>query len=367
MRVIFHSMKPIRRIQLRRGDHARLTQIRRSRLKPQRLVERATIVLEAATGKSSYEIAAELGVSRPTIRRCLDRYEAEGIKGIKHDRARSGRPKRITSDVEAEIIDKTRKSAPPDGGTHWSTRLMAREVGLHQTTISRIWRAHGLQPHRIEYFKLSQDPFFIEKLRSVVGLYFNPPQHAVVFAVDEKSQMQALDRTQPGLPMKKGRAGTMTHDYKRHGTTTLFAALEVATGRIEYECMPRHRHQEFLHFLRKIERTVPEHLDIYVILDNASAHKHRAVQRWLEKHPRVMFSYVPTSGSWLNLVERFFAELSTRKLRRLVVHSLNELIAAVSEYIDKRNQNPKPFIWTATVESILEKVRRGHRTLASHH
>ena len=250
-------------------------------------------------------------------------------------------PAKITPDDEAEIVRKTREEKPADA-THWSCRLMAKEVGVHPTTISRIWRAHGLQPHRIEYFKLSTDPHFVEKLRDVVGLYVDPPERAVVFAFDEKSQIQALDRTQPGLPLKKGRAGTMTHDYKRHGTTTLFAALDVATGEVVHECLPRHRHQEFLRFLRKIERSVASELDIHVILDNYATHKHPAVRAWLDKHPRVHFHFIPTSSSWLNLVERFFSELTTRQLKRLAVTSVDQLIEAINHYIDRRNDTPHP-------------------------
>ena len=244
---------------------------------------------------------------------------------------------------------------------------MAAEVGVHPTTISRIWRAHGLQPHRIDYFKVSTDPRFVEKLRDVVGLYLDPPERAVVFAFDEKSQIQALDRTQPGLPLKKGRAGTMTHDYKRHGTTTLFAALDVATGEVLHECMPRHRHQEFLRFLRKIERAVPAGLDIHVILDNYATHKHPTERAWLEKHRRVQFHFTPTSAWWLNLVERFFGELTTRQLKRLAVTSVNELIDAITRYIDTRNEDPRPFVWTASPKSIIAKVRKAKGTLATQH
>ena len=244
---------------------------------------------------------------------------------------------------------------------------MAKEAGVHPTTISRIWRAHGLQPHRIEYFKLSTDPHFVEKLRDVVGLYVDPPERAVVFAFDEKSQIQALDRTQPGLPLKKGRAGTMTHDYKRHGTTTLFAALDVATGEVVHECLPRHRHQEFLRFLRKIERSVASELDIHVILDNYATHKHPAVRAWLDKHPRVHFHFIPTSSSWLNLVERFFSELTTRRLKRLAVTSVDQLIEAINHYIDRRNDNPTPFVWTASAQSIIAKVSKAKETLATQH
>ena len=244
---------------------------------------------------------------------------------------------------------------------------MAKEVGVHPTTISRIWRAHGLQPHRIETFKLSTDPQFVEKLRDVVGLYVEPPERAVVFAFDEKSQIQALDRTQPGLPLKKGRAGTMTHDYKRHGTTTLFAALDVATGEVLHECMPRHRHQEFLRFLRKIERSVPSELEVHVILDNYATHKHAVVRAWLEKHPRVHFHFTPTSASWLNLVERFFAELTTRQLKRLAVTSVSQLIETITRYIDRRNEHPEPFVWTASPTSIIAKVKKAKETLATQH
>jgi transposase len=244
---------------------------------------------------------------------------------------------------------------------------MAEEVGVHPTTVSRIWRAHGLQPHRIDYFKLSTDPQFVEKLRDVVGLYLDPPERAVVFAFDEKSQIQALDRTQPGLPLKKGRAGTMTHDYKRHGTTTLFAALDVATGEVLHECMPRHRHQEFLRFLRKMERSVPTDLDIHVILDNYATHKHSTVVDWMEKHPRVHFHFTPTSASWLNLVERFFSELTMRQLKRLAVTSVAELVEAITSYIDRRNEDPTPFVWTASPKSIIAKVKKAKETLATQH
>jgi len=336
------------------------------RTTPQRLVERAKIVLSCAQGLSGSAICAAVGVSRPTVTQWLDRYEVDGIEALLEDRPRSGRPRRITAEDEADIVRKTLEDKPAEA-THWSCRLMATEVGVHPTTISRIWRAHGLQPHRIDYFKLSTDPQFVEKLRDVVGLYVDPPERAVVFAFDEKSQIQALDRTQPGLPLKKGRAGTMTHDYKRHGTTTLFAALDIATGEILHECMSRHRHQEFLRFIRKIERSVPAELDIHVILDNYATHKHPAVQAWLEKHPRVQFHFTPTSASWLNLVERFFSELTTRQLKRLAVTSVAQLIEAITRYIDRRNEHPKPFVWTASPKSILAKVRKAKETLATQH
>jgi len=338
----------------------------RSRTTEQRVVERAQIVLASAAGDSGNAICAQLGVSRPTVSRWLDRYEAEGLAGLIADRPRAGRPKRITVADEAAIVARTLETAPPSG-THWSTRLMAQATGHHHATIARIWHAHGLKPHRVKRFKLSRDPQFVEKLRDVVGLYLHPPERAVVFSFDEKSQIQALDRTQPGLPMKKGRAGTMTHDYKRHGTTTLFAALDVATGTIVQECMPKHRHQEFLAFLKQMVRSVPKELAIHVILDNYATHKHAAVKRWLARNRRVHFHFTPTSASWLNLVERFFGELTERQIRRLAVTSVKELIAAITHYIDQRNKNPTPFVWTATVRQILKKVAKANATLATLH
>jgi len=343
-----------------------LIRLVKKRTTPQRLAERAKIVLGSADGRSSSVICAQVGVTKPTVRQWLDRYEAGGIDALLEDRPRSGRPRTITAEDEAEIVRMTLEEKP-ENATHWSCRLMAEAAGVHPTTVSRIWRAHGLQPHRIEYFKLSTDPQFVEKLRDVVGLYVDPPERAVVLAFDEKSQIQALDRTQPGLPLKKGRAGTMTHDYKRHGTTTLFAALDVATGEVLHECMPRHRHQEFLKFLRKIERSVPPELDIHVILDNYATHKHPTVKAWLERHPRVQFHFIPTSSSWLNLVERFFSELTTRQLKRLAVSSVPELIATIEAYIGRRNDNPTPFVWTASAKSIIAKVQKAKATLATQH
>jgi transposase len=296
----------------------------------------------------------------------LDRYEAGGIDALLRDRPRSGRPREIRSSDEEAMIKKTLETKPPNG-THWSTRIMARETGWDPTTVARIWRSHGIKPHLVRTFKLSTDPHFVEKLRAVVGLYLNPPDRAVVFAVDEKTQIQALDRTQPGLPLKKGRAGTMTHDYKRHGITTLFAALDVETGTVIHECMPRHRTAEFLRFARKVVRGVPRELDVYFILDNASTHKTPEVRKWLDKNPRVHFSFVPTSASWLNLAERLFSELTERELRRLVTHSVQELVEAITGYLDKRNENPIPFVWTASVKSILAKVDKAKETLATLH
>jgi len=355
---------PIRTIRLRRGDRKRLERLTRTRTTPHRVVERARIVLASAAGDSGNTICEVLGVSRPTVTLWLDRYEAAGLAGIMSDRPRSGRPKRLTPDDEADIVHRTLHTSPTSA-THWSTRLMAEVTGLHHSTIARIWKAHGLQPHRVQTFKLSTDPEFVAKLRDVIGLYVNPPERAVVFSFDEKSQIQALDRTQPGLPLKRGRAGTWTHDYKRHGTTTLFAALNVATGRIIQTCMPRHRHQEFLKFMRKVVRTVPKDLDIHVILDNYQTHKHPTIKEWLEQHPYVHFHFTPTSASWLNIVERFFSELTERQLRRLAVNSVAQLIDAITRYINRRNQNPKPFKWTASVQQIMKKVNKANETLAT--
>ena len=357
---------PIRKLALQRGDRARLEALVRSRTTAQRLVERAQIVLASAAGDAGSMICAQVGVSRPTVSRWLDRYDAAGLAGLLTDRPRAGRPKRITAEDEAAIIARTLHATPPRG-THWSTRLMAKATGHHPATISRIWRAHGLKPHRVKQFKLSTDPHFVAKLRDVVGLYLRPPERAVVFSFDEKSQIQALDRTQPGLPMKKGRAGTMTHDYKRHGTTTLFAALDVATGTIHQKCLPQHRHADFLVFLKQMVRSVPKDLAIHVILDNYATHKHANVKAWLARNPRVHFHFTPTSASWLNLVERFFGELTQRQLRRLAVTSVNQLIATITAYIDQRNENPTPFVWTATVRDILKKVGKGNATLATLH
>ena len=359
---------PIRAVALRRGDRSRLERLTRSRITPHRVVERAQIVLASAEGEPGSVICERLSVSRPTVTLWLDRYESEGVSGLLSDRPRSGRPKEITPADEAAIIDRTLHTKPPgEESTHWSTRLMAKATGYHHATIARIWRSNGLKPHRVDWFKLSRDPEFVAKLRDVVGLYLHPPERAVVFAFDEKSQIQALDRTQPGLPLKKGRAGTMTHDYKRHGTTTLFAALDVVTGELLRDCMPKHRHQEFLKFMRQIDHSVASELSIHVVLDNYATHKHPAVKRWLERHPRVQFHFTPTSASWLNLVERFFSELTERKLRRLAVTSVDELVDAITRYIDRRNENPTPFIWTATVRQIMKKVNKANETLATLH
>ena len=358
---------PIRIVQLKRGDRRALEDWVRGRTTPQRVMERARIVLASADGVAGAAICRTVGVARPTVGLWLNRYEADGLEGLVADRPRSGRPRQLDASEEARIVAKTLNDAPPDGGTHWSTRLMAKETGWNQATISRLWRANGLKPHHVAYFKVSTDPAFVAKLRDVVGLYVNPPKRAVVLSMDEKSQIQALDRTQPGLPLKKGRAGTITHDYKRHGTTTLFAALNVGTGDVQHECRPHHTQRDFLAFMTRVERDVPKGLSVHVILDNYATHKTPDVEQWLRRHPRVHFHFTPTSASWLNLVELLFNELSRRQLDRLAVNSVDELVAAITSYLDRRNEHPTPFVWTATVTAILAKVRKAKATLASHH
>lgn len=355
---------PVRRTQLRRGDRAQLSRIIRSRTAPRRLVDRARIVLGSAAGQSGAALCQAVGVSRPTVTLWLDRYDAGGLAAILADEPRPGRPKRTAREIDDEIVRRVQETAPPVG-THWTTRHMAQQVGVSKSHVSRIWHAHGLAPHRVDYFKISTDPLFVEKLRDVVGLYLDPPERAVVFSFDEKSPIQALDRTQPGLPLKSGRAGTMTHEYKRHGTTRSLRRWMWSADRPCTKCMPRHRHQEFLRFLRKLERSVPAELDLHVILDNYGTQKHEKVRRWLARHPRVHFHFVPTSASWLNLVELLFNELERRQLKRLAVTHVAELIAAITAYLDRRYEDPVPFTWTASADKILRKVRRAQTALAN--
>jgi transposase len=357
-----------KKLRLRRGDRRVLESWVRSRTLPRRQVERAKIVLAGARGESSRGIAASVGVARDTARLWMRRYEAEGLDGIKSDRARSGRPRDITREIEEAIIEKTiNEIPPPEESTHWTTRLMAKAMGMDHVTIWRVWRKYRLKPHQVRRFKLSRDPRLVEKLHDVVGVYMNPPANSVVFSFDEKSQIQALDRTQPGLPLKKGRAGTMTYDYKRHGTTTLFAALDMATGHVIHDCMPQHRHQEFLKFIKTVERSVDPDLEIHVILDNYATHKHENVRKWLAKNPRVHFHFIPTGASWSNMVERLFAELDGRQLKRLAVNSVPQLIEAIEAYLNHRNEDPTPFVWTKSAKEILDKINRGLNTLATPH
>jgi len=332
----------------------------------QRVVMRARIILAAAEGTPNRVIARELGVGRPTVLQWRTRFAEGGVESLMHDAPRSGRPREIDAEKVADVVRATLESTPK-AATHWSVRTMAAAQGISPATVQRIWSAHGLKPHRVETFKLSRDPEFVEKLRDVVGLYLNPPEHALVLSIDEKSQIQALDRTQPGLPLKKGRAGTMTHDYKRHGTTSLFAALNVLDGQVIGECMKRHRHQEFLRFLRRVDRETPPDLDVHCIVDNSSTHKHPSVRRWLTRHPRFHMHFTPTSSSWLNIVERWFRDITTKRIRRGAFPSVCALIDAIEEYLQHYNENPKPFIWTASVDHILAKVSRCKATLETLH
>ena len=356
-------MRTSRGIKVNDADRVELERIVRAPTTEQRVVVRARIVLLSGKGAGTGSICARLRTTTSTVTLWRNRYEAEGVVGLLKDARRSGRRPTITKENVAELLRQTQQEKPA-GATHWSTRTLAPVVGLSPATVGRIWRAHGLKPHRVKRFKLSTDPRFVEKLQDVVGLYICPPEKAVVFSVDEKSQIQALDRTQPGLPMKKGRAGTMTHDYKRNGTTTLFAGLNVATGEVIDECMARHRHDEFLLFLKKLERQTPKDLELHIIVDNYATHTHREVNAWLEAHPRVHMHFTPTSASWVNLVERFFAEITDKAIRRGVFKNVRALETAITAYIEAHNKHPRPYTWTASVASIIEKVERGRRALA---
>lgn len=339
-----------------------LTQWARSRTLSARQVERAKVVLLAAAGKTDLEIAASLRISNKKAARWRKRFLKAGLAGLEKDAARPGRKPAIATAVKLELVRKTTGSAPANA-THWSTRTMAAEMGVSEATVRRIWHANGLKPHLVETFKVSKDKKFAEKLETIVGLYLNPPEHAIVLCVDEKSQIQALDRTQPGLPLKKGRGATMTHDYKRNGTATLFAALNSLDGTVIGMCQDRHRHQEWLKFLRVIDDVTPADKELHLIADNYATHKHAKVQRWLKRHPRFHVYFTPTSASWLNMVERFFRDLTQNRLRRGVFRDVEELIMAIEGYIDRHNENPKPFIWTAKANDILEKVKRARKVL----
>lgn len=338
----------------------------RSGTTQQRVAFRCHIVLRAIEGKSNNTIAKELSTSRPTVILWRNRFEEGGPKALLRDLPRGQRIPPLSKKKVEEVISKTLQSKPAQE-THWSCRSMARECTISHASIQRIWEAHGLKPHLVRRFKLSNDKDFIEKLKDVVGLYMNPPEHALVFSVDEKSQIQALDRTQPSLPMKKGRAGTMTYDYKRNGTTTLFAALDVMKGEVIGQCMQRHRHEEFLKFLRIINRNASKKLDIHLIVDNYITHKHADVKTWFLKHPRFHVHFIPTSSSWLNLVERWFAEITNKRIRKGVFRSVPELITAIYDYIQHHNKNPQPFIWTKSAEEIISKVNRCKATMETLH
>lgn len=329
---------------------------------PQQVALRCRIVLALAAGKSEVIVATDNCVNRQTVRLWRERFQAQGLPGLWE--VAPGRGRKATYDptrIKA-VIDATLQSKPK-GNTHWSCRTMAAAQGISKSTVNNIWRSHNIKPHRTETFKLSRDPKFLEKLTDVIGLYLNPPDQALVLCVDEKSQIQALQRTQPGLPLKKGRCGTMTHDYKRHGTTTLFAALDVLAGKVIGDCYKRHRHQEFLRFLRHINREFPGKTPLHLVMDNYGTHGTPQVKAWLDRHPRFTVHFVPTSSSWLNLIERWFGELTSKRIRRDSFLSVDDLIAAINEFLAVWNENPKPFIWTATVESIMAKLARCRQTL----
>jgi len=339
-----------------------LRQQAKSGLTSQRLVERCRIVLLADEGLSNEEISEALGLDRKKVGRWRSRFSAAGRAGIENDKPGRGRKPSYPLELHQWVVEKTTRGKPP-GGTHWSRNSMAAALDISATTVGRIWKAHGLKPHLARTFKVSNDPKFAAKLEDIVGLYLHAPEHALVLCCDEKSQIQALDRTQPGLPLKKGRAQTMTHDYVRHGTTTLFAALNVADGKVIGQCQPRHRHQEWLNFLRLVDARTPVDRDLHLILDNYATHKHPKVQAWLARHPRFHLHFTPTSASWLNMVERFFRDLTTKRLRRGVFHSVPDLISALEQYLTHYNHHPTPFVWTAKAADILTKVKRARNKL----
>ena len=325
-------------------QRATLRRWARGRMTPMRLVRRAQIVLLAAEGKQNIEIAAAMGVERTVVGRWRRRFAAKGLPGLEKDAPRGGRP--ADTEMARRIVKHTTQKKPPNA-THWSTNSLAKVLGTSRSTVSRVWRANGLKPHLVRTFKVSNDPRFVEKLIDVVGLYLNPPEHALVLCADEKSQIQALDRTQPGLPLKKGRCGTMTHDYKRNGTTTLFAALDVAEGRLIGQCMNRHRHQEWIKFLKLIDAETPKELDLHLIVDNYATHKHPKVKSWLKRHRRFHMHFTPTASSWMNLVERWFREITDKRIRRGTFNNVKQLQQAITDYIDEHNKAPKAFKWTA--------------------
>jgi len=354
-------MRTAPEIELSAQEKKDLTRLSKSNTTSVRLARRARMILLAAEGWENQDIAAHLGVGRVQIGRWRNRFAQGRLAAIAKDRPRGGRP--VVVDAQ-DIVRRTTQTLPRNA-THWSTRSLADAAGVSDSSVLRVWRAHGLKPHRVETFKVSRDPKFAEKLEDIVGLYLSPPAHALVLSCDEKSQIQALDHTQPGLPMKKGRAATMTHDYKRHGTTTLFAALNTLDGSIISRCEQRHRHDEWLKFLRQIDRETPKDKSVHLICDNYATHKHPKVKNWLARHPRFTVHFTPTSASWLNMVERFFRDITTGRLRRGVFRSVPELTRAIEDYIALHNENPKPFVWTAKANDILQKVIRANRRLSS--
>jgi transposase len=351
-------------IVLSRGEREALERIAGDGNTQQKIAKRVRIVLMAAQGAGVMEIMRTVGVNKSTVWRWQDYFVEAGVSGLVKGRSKPPGKKPLSAEFKRRVLEKTVKERPANA-THWTVRTMGEEMGISHTSVQRIWAEAGLKPHLVRTFKVSTDPDFSAKVKDIVGLYLDPPDKAVVLAVDEKSQIQALDRTQPGLPIKKGRAGTMTHDYKRHGTTTLFAALDVATGKVIGECLPRHRAKEFIAFLKKIDRIVAKHLELHLVVDNYGTHKTAEVQAWLAMHPRFKLHFTPTSCSWLNLVERLFAEITRQRIRRSTFGSVAELKAAIEAWIKDRNADPTPFEWTAKPHKIIAKHRRARNALAN--
>jgi len=357
---------PATALRVDEDQRRRLQHLARSGKTPQKIALRARIVLAAGEGQPHRAIARQLGVSRPTVLLWRKRFASHGMPGIVKDAPRPGRRKAIGPEVVKRVVEATMHTTPPDA-THWSVRSMAKAQGLSRMTVQRIWEQHRLQPHRVENFKFSKDPQFVEKLRDVVGLYLNPPEHALVLSVDEKSQIQALDRTQPLLPLRPGLPARQTHDYKRHGTTTLFAALNMLDGKVIGQCLQRHRSQEFVRFLKKIDQETPADLDLHLIVDNYSTHKSPVVKRWLARHKRFHLHFVPTGSSWLNMVERWFEEITRKRIRRGTFKSVRQLIDAITEYLEHHNGDPVPFVWTKDADMIIAKINRCKEALGTAH
>jgi transposase len=358
---LFMPLPPARKLVITDAERKQLLAISRHRATPSGIVLRVNIVLAAADGIANRVLARKLSTSLPTVLLWRRRYEAEGLAGVVEDRRRSGRPKQISPEQEAAIVEATMKTTPKDA-THWSVRAMAASQNVSAATVQRIWRKHKLQPHRVESFKFSNDPEFAVKVRDIIGLYLNPPEKAMVLSVDEKSQIQALDRTQPILPLRPGLPERQTHDYERHGTTTLFAALNVLEGTIIAECQPKHRHQEFLRFLNRIEASTDPAVDIHLVLDNYGTHKHPEVKAWLAERPRYHAHFTPTSSSWLNQVERWFAEITRKRIRRGTFRSVRDLVKAIKDYVRHYNNNPRPFHWIASASQVIRKVNKYKQT-----
>lgn len=357
---------PARALDLDDNQRKRLKSLAASGNTPQKIVLRVRIILLASEGRPNHAIAQQLQTSRPTVLLWRERFAKRGVAGLTQDAPRTGRKKAVSAEQIQAVVEATLHTTPP-AATHWTTRTLAKAQGLSHMTVQRIWKQYRLQPHRIETFKLSRDPAFVAKVRDVVGLYLNPPDKALVFSVDEKSQIQALDRTAPLLPLRPGIPARQTHDYKRHGTTTLFAALNLLDGKVIGQCLPRHRSKEFVGFLQQIDQQTPAELELHLIVDNSSTHKSPVVKRWLKKHPRVHLHFTPTSSSWLNLIERWFGEITRKRIRRGTFRSVPELIAAIEGYLKAYNQHSKPFVWTQTADMILAKVNRCKEALVTPH